>query len=319
MTVKSFFKLVEIQTKVASVIPFILGTLYTLYYHSDVFNPTNFLLMMGSLLAIDMATTAINNYMDYKKANKKEGYGYETHNAIVRDQIKESRVVLTIITLLTLATTFGILLYLNTNVIVLLLGALSFFIGITYSFGPVPISRTPFGEIYSGGFMGLLIPFIAIYIHIHEQGLLNFTYSNEQIQLTIQYLEVGKLLLLSIPLAVGIANIMLANNICDMEDDQVNRRYTLPLYIGKRASLIIFKTLYYIGYIAIVASILLGVLPWITTLSLLTFLIVQKNIRTFDALQSKEKTFVLSVQNFLIMNASLVLLLGISLLVKIIF
>ena len=63
MSIGGFFKLVEIQTKVASVIPFLLGTIYALY-RFDNFNLTNFLIMLISLLAIDMTTTATNNYLD---------------------------------------------------------------------------------------------------------------------------------------------------------------------------------------------------------------------------------------------------------------
>lgn len=68
MSLESFLKLVEIQTKVASVIPFALGTLYTVY-HFGIFNPKNFIIMFISLLSFDMVTTAINNYYDYKRAN----------------------------------------------------------------------------------------------------------------------------------------------------------------------------------------------------------------------------------------------------------
>ena len=105
MSVKSFLKLVEIQTKVASIIPFLLGTLFVLFYYNS-FNLLNFFYMLVSLLCIDMSTTTINNYIDYKKANKKEGYGYESHNAIVRDNIKERNVLIVLFLLLTLAIVF---------------------------------------------------------------------------------------------------------------------------------------------------------------------------------------------------------------------
>ncbi|MGE5633160.1 MAG: hypothetical protein ACM3TR_19000 [Caulobacteraceae bacterium] len=82
MTLVSFLKLVEIQTKVASVIPFLLGTFYALYRFNR-FNLSNFIIMFVSLICFDMATTAINNYIDYKKAHKIHGYNYESHNAIV--------------------------------------------------------------------------------------------------------------------------------------------------------------------------------------------------------------------------------------------
>ena len=250
MSISSFLKLVEIQTKVASVIPFLLGTFYALY-RFNIFNLKNFILMFVSLLCIDMATTAINNYQDFKKANKKFGYGYESHNAIVRFKLKESTVLATIFILLVTAVIFGILLFLNTNFMVLILGAISFAIGMMYSFGPVPISRTPLGEILSGGFMGLLIPFIAIYIHIYDQNLLNIVLQGEMLNLKINILEMLYIILISMPAAVGIANIMLANNICDIKDDIENKRYTLPIYVGKNNALKVFKVLYYIGYMAL--------------------------------------------------------------------
>ena len=89
----SFLKLVEIRTKVASMIPFVLGTLYTVY-RFDEFKLKNFILMFVALLAFDMATTAINNYMDFKRAKKTSGYNYEDHNAIVKYGLKNSTVLL---------------------------------------------------------------------------------------------------------------------------------------------------------------------------------------------------------------------------------
>lgn len=315
MKPKSFLKLVEIQTKVASVIPFFLGTLYAVYTYNR-FNVKNFFLMFVSLLCIDMCTTAINNYIDYKKAQKKEGYGYEKHNAIVRDNLKERDVLITIGLLLSIAIAFGILLYINTNVVVLLLGMLSFLIGITYTFGPVPISRTPFGELLSGGFMGLIIPFLAVYIHVYDRDIISITTNANNLILSLSYLDVLKILLISVPAATGIANIMLANNICDIEDDIVNRRYTLPIYIGKKAALVLFRVLYYIGYIAIILSLILKVTPISVLLVLLSYVVVHKNINAFMKLQTKKDTFVLSVQNFVIVNVSLVLSIGLGIIIN---
>ena len=81
MSLTNFFKFVEIQTKLASMIPFILGTLYSLYRYKS-FNLKNFIIMGISLLAFDMATTAINNYIDYKKALNNDSY--ENKNEIVK-------------------------------------------------------------------------------------------------------------------------------------------------------------------------------------------------------------------------------------------
>ena len=165
MDIKSFLKLVEIQTKVASVIPYLLGTFYVLYRYEN-FNLKNAIIMFLSMIIFDMTTTVINNYIDYAKAIKKEGYGYETHNAIVSHNLNPKVVRTLICTMLVVAVTLGLILVKNTNIIVLLIGAISFVIGITYSFGPIPISRTPFGEIFSGLAMGFIITFLSIYIHI---------------------------------------------------------------------------------------------------------------------------------------------------------
>ncbi|ODS50166.1 MAG: UbiA prenyltransferase, partial [Halanaerobium sp. 4-GBenrich] len=163
MTATAFLKLVEIQTKIASFTPFLMGNLYLLYHYSN-FKITNFILMFISLLSVDMGTTAINNYQDYLKAEKKEGFNYEQHNAVVNYNLSQKTVKKTIFILFSLAVVTGLLLYLKTDVIVLFIGIISFIIGILYTSGPVPISRTPLGEVFSGFTMGFFITFLAVYI-----------------------------------------------------------------------------------------------------------------------------------------------------------
>jgi len=306
MNIKSFLKLVEIQTKAASVTPFALGTLIAIYRFGE-FNLMNFLLMFISLLCIDMTTTAINNYMDYKKAVRKYGYGYEVHNAIVKDNLKESNVIIVILGLLITAVIFGFILFLNTNIIVLILGAVSFVIGVCYSFGPIPISRTPFGEILSGFFMGGIILFLSIYIHISSSGIIGVSLNEATLSLNLNIKEVLYIFLLAIPAIAGIANIMLANNICDREDDIENKRYTLPVYVGNDNALKVFKWTYYIAYLDLVILIILGIEPLLSILSLATFIIVNRNIKVFEKEHVKSKTFILSVKNFIIINGARVI------------
>lgn len=306
MNIKSFLKLVEIQTKAASVTPFALGTLIAIYRFGE-FNLINFLLMFISLLCIDMATTAINNYMDYKKAVRKYGYGYEVHNAIVKDNLKESHVITVILGLLITAVIFGFILYLNTNIIVLILGAISFVIGVCYSFGPIPISRTPFGEILSGFFMGGIILFLSIYVHVFGSEIIRLTLNDWELFIDVNVKEFIYVFLLSVPAISGIANIMLANNICDREDDIENKRYTLPVYIGNDNALKVFKWTYYSAYIDLFILIILGIEPLLSILSLATFIIVKKNIKVFETEHVKSKTFILSVKNFIIINGARVI------------
>ena len=106
MKLHSFFKLTELQTKVASMLPFLLGSLYA-FYRFNSLRISNGLLLLVSLLAIDLATTAINNFVDYKKARRRHGFGYERYNAIVRDALSETAVLTTISVLLALAMATG--------------------------------------------------------------------------------------------------------------------------------------------------------------------------------------------------------------------
>ncbi|WP_379156881.1 1,4-dihydroxy-2-naphthoate polyprenyltransferase [Paenibacillus sp. sgz5001063] len=315
MNVKSFLRFVELPTKVASMLPFMLGTLYALYRFED-FYVLRFVLMLVSLLSFDMATTAINNYYDFKKAAKTHGYGYETHNAIVRHKLKESTVVITIAVLLVLAVGGGIALVAETGLLVFLLGGLSFLIGILYSFGPIPISRMPLGELFSGLFMGFVIIFISAYIH-SDQSVVTLLFSEGWVSLHVNMLEVLYLFWFSIPAILGIAGIMLANNICDIEDDIDNRRYTLPVYIGRSNALLLFKLLYYVSYADLVVLLLLGVNPVLVALLLLTLIPLRRNIAEFTRKQEKATTFILSVKNFVLMSLARIVVLGMAVLLNV--
>lgn len=315
MDVKSFLKYVEIQTKAASVIPFILGTLLAVYRFNS-FKFSSFIIMFISLLTFDMTTTAINNYIDFKKANKKQGYGYEVHNALGKHGIKESTAIAIIIILLAIAMFFGILLTIKTNIVVLIIGMVSFFIGIFYTFGPVPISRTPLGEAFSGFFMGFIILFLAIYIQVYDKNILTLVYSNNILSLNLNVIEILLILIASIPTIGGIANIMLANNICDVEDDIENNRFTLPYYIGRRNALRLFAFLYYIGYIAIILGVILKALPMASLLVIVTLIPVYRNIKVFSNNPQKSETFVFAVKNLIMINVSHIIILLIVVITK---
>jgi len=109
---------------------------------------------------------------------------------------------------------------------------------------------------------------------------------------------------------------MLANNICDVEEDILNNRFTLPYYIGKPMALKLFKLLYYVGYTDIVVLVMLKVMPLTYLLILLTFIPVNKNINLFYNKPIKRKTFILSVKNFVLMNISQIIIISIMILIN---
>jgi 1,4-dihydroxy-2-naphthoate octaprenyltransferase len=65
---------------------------------------------------------------------------------------------------------------------------------------------------------------------------------------------IGFALLAVLPFCLT-ANIMLANNICDVGHDARVNRYTLPIYLRKYA-LHLFAFLYYAAYVSVIAMVI---------------------------------------------------------------
>lgn len=305
---KIFLELIEIKTKLASVLPFTFATLYVLY-SKESFNLKAFVYMFISLIFFDMATTAINNYMDYVKA---DDLNYKNNsNVIGKNNLNTKLIEAIIIGMLVIAIIFGCLLVSVTNIIVLFLGMFCFTIGIIYTWGPIPLSRLPVGEVFSGFVEGFVLIYIAIYIHDNSIFTLNFTAGIININLSL--IEHIKIFLVSTPFVLAISNIMLANNICDLETDIKNNRFLLPYFIGVKNSLIIFKLSYYGIYLLVGIAILLGVLPFTCILFFGSFGYVYKNVKIFNERQIKEVTFSTSIKNLIFISGFYILSLLLSL------
>lgn len=315
MRIKSFLKLVEIQTKVASVIPFFIGLTYTIYNFGKI-KVLNMIVMFLSMLIFDMTVTALNNYYDYKRAIKKHGYNYEIHNSIVQYGLKEKTVLATIIVMGILSVALGIYLVYLTDIIVLLIGAACFAVGVIYSYGPIPISRTPFGEVFSGLTMGFGIPFITYYINVFDTDVLNITFNNPSLFIDFNVMSIFCIFVVSMPAVLCIANIMLANNICDVEDDIVNKRYTLPIFIGKPKALVLLQVMLYLSFMMIALGVILKVLPIYSLLALLTIIPVTKNVKAFKENPTKKDTFGLIVACFVLINVGLIITVVIGSVIK---
>ena len=303
---RAFLKLVEIQTKIASVVPFIWSIVYTGYRFRSL-QPVLLIYFFISMLAFDMFTTALNNYLDWKRARKRHGYNYEKHNAIVRYGMSEKTVILIIAVLFTIAVVFGILVFLHADNMVLLLGMACFLVGILYSAGPLPISRTPLGEAFSGFFMGYVLPFIVIYLSLFTGKPIRLVLENEYISIILNWKVLLPVTVALIPPTLLIAGIMLANNICDVEDDIENKRYTLPICMGKDKALVLYYMLYVLCYLDILVGIVLGYLPLLSLIALLPAFRVVRNLQAFGRLQTKKDTFKYAVDNLILVMAPLIL------------
>ncbi|KZU73816.1 putative prenyltransferase contains1 4-dihydroxy-2-naphthoate octaprenyltransferase domain [Lactiplantibacillus plantarum] len=299
LSIQNFLELVEIRTKLASILPFFVGVLFSVaYFHQ--FELGNTLIFFVAMLIFDMTTTAINNLMDYKKA-KSKNYKKET-NLIGRENISPKLVSIIIITMLAISGLLGIWLVFRSGLALLYMGLLCFIIGIFYTFGPLPLSRLPLGEVFSGVTMGLGIPFIAIYLNVPNSLM------DGKALLSI-------LLICIVPIAT-IANIMLANNLSDYDQDIKNDRKTLPIVIGKGPGLNIYRILVLLGYLAVLLAVLLNLVDWKILVTLLTIPMAIKNTHIFLKKQDKKTTFPTAIKNLVIENVSLIISLIIISIVK---
>jgi len=297
-----FFSYVEIRTKIASLLPFLLGFGYAAYAYRQI-DAVNTGLFFLSMLFFDMATTALNNYIDTKSNQVPLPFDRQTAKRIF-------------LALLAMATLLGLLLAWRSGWVVLVTGGLCFLIGIFYTFGPAPISRMPLGEAFSGLFMGLFIPFLVIYINAPADQLVFYTYQNGLLEIGFRLPDLIRLAIISVTPVCGIANIMLANNICDVDHDVRVNRFTLPYYIGTKRAVQLFAALYAIAYGSVLLMAILHILPPYVLLSLLTLPLVWKNVRHFAARQSKRETFPLSVANLVLTMVPLILIIAAATLIR---
>ncbi len=246
-----WWRLLRPHTLTASFIPVIVGTTAA-FIAEEKFHLGLFIAMMLASLLIQAATNMFNEYYDFKRGldtEKSVGIG----GTIVRDGIQPKTVLNLAFVFFGLAILLGIYISATTSWWIALIGALSMLVGYLYTGGPVPIAYTPFGEITSGFLMGTVMIAISYYIQTA-----NLTW---------------QIIWISIPVAIFIGAILLANNIRDLDGDKVSGRKTLAILVGRQNAIRVLAAFFILAYLWTLGLIILKVLPlW----SLITFLSVVK-------------------------------------------
>lgn len=296
--IKKFLNYVEIRTKITSTLTFAM-TIGFLLYQEQKINWNATVVFFLSMFLFDLTTTAINNYIDSK----------ENDQILDFDRRKS---IYIIYALFAISVILGLYLVSLTDIIILAAGSACFLCGVLYTYGPIPISRQPLGEVFSGFFYGVMIPFILMYINTPADTFLSYQISLKSISVEFQIVPILQLLLFAITPFCVTANIMLANNICDLEKDIKVRRFTLPYYIGEKA-IHLFTGLYYTTYVAMIGMVILKMLSPICLISIISIVLVQKNINQFKKEQDKAKTFICSIKNFILIMGTNTLVIFLSL------
>ncbi|WP_277812567.1 prenyltransferase [Lactococcus lactis] len=298
MNFKIFAELIELKAKTASIFPFLLGLAYSLYHYQSV-NLSALAIYFVAMFMFNCFVDIWDNYNDYHKAVDTDDYQKNT-NIIGRENLSMGLIKSLLAFFFFGSLILGIIVALMTGWAVFWLGLLCYAVGVFYAGGPKPLSSLPLGELLSGLTMGYVIFLICLYINSSQ----NFVWSFANLAITF---------LIALPNTLLIANLMLANNTCDLEEDEANHRYTIVHYIGKKAALIWWTTALILAFVAIVVAVILGLLSPIMLLILLIAPLMIKFARPYLQKQVKKETFISSVKILMVFQLVQVLLFFVSL------
>ena len=312
MTFKTFLNFTRIQTLPAALLSPIAGVFYAIYsFRTFHWLPT--LLFFIGLAAINLFVSAWNNLMDYKKALDPD---YKQWNIIAQAKIPLRTAWTLCAVLLSLDIVIGIVVTLLTNLAILPVGGVAFAIAVFYTFGPFAFSRFPLGELLAGLCEGAIGFFLGIFVNSYDAHYFFIAFNGWNMVWNWDLSRLFPIVLVALMCFCMNFNIMLSDNICDLEQDIRNQRYTLPYYLKLPLSLQLYSFIYLLASLAVLTAIGLRVLPIWSLLMLLISPLVIRNMQKFRAKQIKSETFILQVNNLMLFNSALALTLLIGILLR---
>lgn len=237
MTVRQFLSIVEIRTKVISVSTYVLATLYTVAAGRNV-DLLDAVLLLAAVLCVDMGTTAFNTFYDYVRGVDVPHLTVEPDKVLVHEGVAPAHAFLVSVALYLLAAVTGIAVVVLSSWWILAAGIVSMLVGFLYNGGPLPISRTPLGELFAGGFLGSVLFLVVYAVHAEAVGWSVF--------------------IASLPSTLVIASVLTVNNTCDLDGDREAGRLTLAIVLGRRLSTLLVDLLIGAAYVLIALMTLSG-------------------------------------------------------------
>lgn len=236
-----WWQMIRPHTLTASFVPVLLGTalaLRTGHIHFGLF-----VAMLIASLLIQAATNMFNEYFDFKRGLDTE-HSVGIGGTIVRDGIEPKTVINLAFGFYGIALLLGVYICANSSWWLAVVGLICMTVGYFYTGGPMPIAYTPFGEIFAGFFMGMMIILISFFIQTK----------------TVDSTSI----LVSVPSLVLVGLILLSNNIRDLDGDKENGRKTLAILLGKKRAIYLLAGMFTFAYLWILALIIFGVAPiWV--------------------------------------------------------
>ncbi|KSU48202.1 1,4-dihydroxy-2-naphthoate octaprenyltransferase [Exiguobacterium indicum] len=254
-----YWRMTRPHTLTASFVPVVVGTAVVAPRVESI-RLDLFVAMLIASMLIQIATNLFNEYYDYKRGlDTEESVGIG--GSIVRDGFKPGTILAFALTLYGISALLGVYLCIETSWWLLVVGLISMFVGYIYTGGPLPIAYTPFGEVVAGFFMGYIIIAISAYLQIG-------------------YVPT-EAVAISVPVAILIGSILLANNIRDLDNDKVNGRKTIACLVGHRRAVYVLIGFFAAAVLSLIIAVLAFDVSWFALLALLSIPLMIKAVRLF--------------------------------------
>jgi 1,4-dihydroxy-2-naphthoate polyprenyltransferase len=264
--VKAWYQAVRPRVFTASYVP--MGLAGIVAVQDGVFNLVFFILALIGTMLLQTAANLINEYADYRRGAdelKEAGQGMTIKQKILTPESIRNGAIFTTV----LGCLIGLFLLSQSGNLLWIIGIGGVLVAITYTAGPFPLAYNGLGEIAVSIFMGPAIVVGAYYVMFP----------------TVTTVRIGELCLISLPIAFMVAAILHANNIRDMEADRAVNKRTLAVMFGIRFARAEYMFLVIGTYTAQIILVLMGILPVITLLTLITVPEAMKLIHIFNTSQ----------------------------------
>lgn len=194
-------------------------------------------LLLAVAVFAQSAVNTINDWVDYRAGTDTvENSDDPTDAVLVYNNPNPAHVLALGIGYMAVALVCGMVCVVwAQSAIPLVIAAIGALFIVCYSGGFLPISYLPLGELVSGVVMGALIPLADVCVfaaHAHPgAGLFSMSWNLDWL---------GLLSCLT-PFVIGVGMVMATQNNCDIERDIPVGRHTLPVVLGRKRSLVVYR------------------------------------------------------------------------------
>lgn len=286
MNIRQFISLIRVPSLTATFAPLLIGG--AIASRACTFNLFLWVEMFFVALFMQIATNVFNEHGDYVHGiDKFASHGFA--GLIVKGEATAKEVLIIAIMFDLAAVILAVPIVLARGFIVLFLGIIAFLVGVLYSEGPLPLSRTPFGEIIVGLTMGLIEVVSTVLVSSGCVTLMAYV--------------------LSVPVSLLVASILTAANTRDIDKDKWVGRKTLAVLLGKERASLLFYSMVIASYLWLpIASALTD--DWMINVTFITVPVAVwgiKKLRSEGFLYGVEISSIIYILYSVVLTVSIIL------------